>query len=300
MPQRQVRALFALSLLLLITVCPLHAQTRVLADTLTTVLPANTTGQIDVIGSRKRSYYLAAPGEVRLYTHVQRTSTVVVRGIAWDFAVAPTHDVIVYTRGGAGRTERFVWAVALDPQTGLAKGSEYRLSRNQGDVPSPSPDGKWVAFARDDTNGVGQSVVVVPVRGGTERVVAGPFTTSIDHIRWTPDGKSLYFGVNAPVACVPEWSCLPLANAAESRLGSIRRVGVEGGAVSLVATTTASPWPGLSPDGTTIAFGSQGMARRFVLANVNGERLDSFVLPPTQTVAGWLSGSTLLIRTVRR
>jgi hypothetical protein len=284
----------------LVGAAPLFAQSRVLADTLTTVLPANTTGQIEVIVSRKRSYYLAAPGEVRLYTHVQRASTVVVPGIAWDFAVAPTHDVIVYTRGGPGRTERFVWAVALDPQTGLAKGAEYRLSRNQGDVPSPSPDAKWVAFARDDTKGVGQSVVVVPIRGGPEREIAGPFTTSIDHIRWTPDGKSLFFGLNPPVACVPEWSCLPLADAAESRLGSIRRVGVEGGAVSLIATTAASPWPGLSPDGTTIAFGSQGMARRFVLANVNGERLDSFILPPTQAVAGWLSGSTLLIRTIRR
>lgn len=291
------RALFVL--LSLAPLGQLPAQTRVLADTLTTVLPANTTGQIEVIGSRNRSYYLAAPGEVRLYTHIQRTSTVVVPAIAWDFAVAAAHDVMVYTRGGAGRTERFVWAVALDPQTGLAKGSEYRLSRNQGDVPSPSPDGKWVAFARDDSNGVGQSLVVVPVRGGTERVIAGPFTTTIDHIRWTPDGKSLYFGVNPPVACVPEWSCLPTANASQLRTGSIRRVAVEGGAVTSIVTT-GSPWPGLSPDGTMIAYGSSSAPRQFVVANASGQQTDTFVLPPTQTIAGWISGATLVVRTIRR
>jgi hypothetical protein len=52
-----------------------------------------------------------------------------------------------------------------------------------------------LAFARDDS--AGQSLVVLPTLGGPEHVLAS-FLAGLEVIRWTPDAKTLYFGVGAP------------------------------------------------------------------------------------------------------
>jgi Tol biopolymer transport system component len=194
-----------------------------------------------------------------------------------------------------------VWLSSLDPKTGLAAGPERRVSTSPGDVPSISPDGSLVAFARDDASGVGQSVVVVPV-GGPERVIVPALPSSVDHIRWTPDGSAIYVGVNPPVACEPQWSCLPLPAGGEKNVATIRRAAIAGGPVSIVATVR-SPWPGLSPDGTLIVYGDPSGPRVFAVADREGRKLGTFTLTMTQTMAGWLDGATLMVRaggTIRR
>jgi dipeptidyl aminopeptidase/acylaminoacyl peptidase len=191
------------------------------------------------------------------------------------------------------RTEQFVWALPLDPRTGVAAGPEHRLSGNSGDVPSIAPDGQWVAFARDDSTGVGQSVVVVSIRGETERVVAPALPSSVANIRWTPDGKTLYIGVNPPVACVPMFSCLPLPQGDRQSSASIRRAAIEGGQISVIAKV-GNPSPGLSPDGRTLAYGDTGNSRRLVIADTGGRRIDSIVLRATENASVWLRASTLL------
>jgi Tol biopolymer transport system component len=281
----------------LLGAAPLLGQSRAPAAALPDVFPANTSTELFTLtADARRTYFLNSSGEVWVYDRTGKASTRVVAGGPWDVTVSPTRDALVYTRAGTKPTEQYVWLSPLDPRTGLSAGPERRVSQRPGDVPSISADGKWVAFARDDSSGVGQSIVVVPVAGGAERVVAPALPSSVDHIRWTPDGKTLYFGVSPPVACVPDWSCLPLPHDAENAVGTIRRVAVAGGPVTVLATGR-SVWPGLSPDGTTIVYNDTGRVQRVVVADAaNGRRLDTFVLPSTQTVSGWLSGATLLVR----
>jgi Tol biopolymer transport system component len=213
-------------------------------------------------------------------------------GPLWDLTLSPTENAIAFTKEGSRRGDRHVWLLALDPATGLASGVERLVSPLQGDVPSLSPDGNFLAFARDDPNGVGQSVVVVPAGGGAERVVAPALPSSVASIRWTPDGGTLYFGVNPPVACVPEWSCLPLAPELRLPPGSIRRVAASGGEVTMV-TAARGLTPGLSPDGTTLMF--LDTARTWVVMSADGARRDIVTLAPGRTPAGWLRDSTVLI-----
>src|SRR6185295_7873822 len=194
----------------------------------------------------------------------------------------PAGDAIAYTKAGGGRGDQFVWVLALNPATGLARGDERQLSTHQGDVPSISPDGKLVAFARDDASGVGQSIVVAPLLGGQERVVVAALPSSVANIRWTPDGKTLFFGVNPPVACVPEWSCLPLNQDLRQPPGTIRRVAATGGAVTTVLTARGLV-PGLSPDGTTLLYFDPGPPRRWIVANADGTKRSTVLdLSPAQ------------------
>src|SRR4051812_677675 len=156
-----------------------------------------------------RTLFMHQSGELVLFDQASRSSSRLATGV-WDVAISAKRDLIAYVKGGEARTDHYIWLLPVDPRTGLATGPERRLSATVGDAPAISPDGRLVAFARDDTTGVGQSLLVVPVGGGKERVVAASMPSNIRGIVWTPDDKSIYFGVNIPVPCVPEWSCLPL------------------------------------------------------------------------------------------
>jgi Tol biopolymer transport system component len=280
----------------LLGLVPLLAQSAPRPVVFPDVLPANTVAdQFALTTDRQRTYFLNQAGEIWLFDRERKTSTRVAGSGPWDMAVSPARNAIAYTKRGDKATEQFVWLSSLDPKTGLAAGPERRLSSNTGDVPSISPDGSLVAFARDDANGVGQSIVVVPIGGGAERVIAPAVPSSVDHIRWTPDGTAIYFGVNPPVACDPEWSCLPLPRAGERRVATIRRAEVAGGSVSTVATVR-SPAPGLSPDGTLIVYGDTSGPRAFGVADREGRKLGTITLPATQAMAGWLDRATLLLR----
>ncbi len=261
------------------------------------VLPPDaTTELVALTADGQRTYYLNQAGEVWLFDRGRKTGARITGGRPWDLVVSPMRDAIAYTRGGNTRTEQRVWLTPLDPKTGLAVGPERRLSSNRADVPSISSDGKWVAFARDDTSGVGQSIVVVPIGGGAERVVVPSLPSSIDHIRWTPDGRSLYFGVNPPVACVPDWSCLPLAHDESKGPATVRRATVSGGPVSVVVATARQAPPGLSPDGTVVAYRDTSAPQRLTVTDPNGRPLGGFDLAANQAASGWIGGATLLVR----
>ena len=253
--------------------------------------------QFAVTADGHRTYFVNSAGEAWLFDRTGKTTALVAAGPLWDLNLSPTGDALAYTKAGDHRGDQFVWVLPLNPATGLASGAERRASSQQGSVPSISPDGKLIAFARDEATGVGQSVIVAPIAGGAERVVVAAIPSSLANIRWTPDGRTLYLGINPPVACVPEWSCLPLNPDLRQPPGTIRRVAVSGGEVTTVATARGLA-PGLSPDGTTLMYldaSATGSARRWVVANADGTRRDTVTLPPTQSPVGWLGGSTVLL-----
>jgi Tol biopolymer transport system component len=293
LPIRRVR--HAVAAAALCAGAPLSAQPTLSTQELREVLPPDAKmDQFAVAPDGSRAYFVNATGELWLYDRARKSRARIASGGVSDLNLSPALNAIAFTRVGVGHGNASVWTVSLNPQTGMMVGSARQLSAASSDVPSISPDGKLVAFARDDESGVGQSIVIVPMAGGRSLVVAPSLPASVGNIRWTPDGRQLYFGLNPPVACVPEWSCLELSGANRRPTASIRRVAVAGGAVQMVAVAKGV-FPGLSPDGSTLVYSDTGSARRWVVADTSGVRRDVISLPQTQSVYGWLRGTTLLI-----
>ena len=240
----------------------------------------------------QRTYYRLSTGGVWMYDRNANATARITDAVVWDLALSPTKDAIAYTKAGETRREQYVWLVPLSAATGLPSGKERRVSAHTGDVPSISRDGKRIAFARDDETGVGQTVVVVPIAGGPERVLASAMPAGVSAIRWSPDGAKVYFGVNPPVPFTCAESCL--TGARESRpSATIRRVGSTGGAVETIATVGA-PGPGLSPDGKFVVFGDTGSPRRLIVADADGHRVKAFSVATPQVPHAWMGSSTLL------
>jgi Tol biopolymer transport system component len=275
----------------------------VLPATLISQTPQSQTGslppngaaeQVPLVEAGKRTIYLARGGELWAFDQASSTPTRLVAGRIWDVAVSAKGDLLAYVKGGEERTDHFIYLQSLDPRTDLPQGSERRLTSVQGDAPAISPDGRFIAFARDDSSGVGQSLFVVPATGGKERLVAAAMPSSIRSIAWTPDGKTIYFGVNPPVPCVPEWSCLPLAQS-QRRWATIRRVSASGGAVTTVVSSAQSPSPGLSPDGSTIVYRANDGSRKWIVAEPDGSTRTTLTLTQTQVMQTWSGNATLIL-----
>jgi Tol biopolymer transport system component len=250
--------------------------------------------QIAITSNARRVYYGDSSRAIWMYDRDDKRNVRLADGEAWDLAVSPAGNALAFKRTSKGSAEQHVWLLPLDARTGLAAGVERRASALQGDTPAFSADGKWLAFAADDSVGVGQGVVLVPVAGGRERTVVPFMRASVSSIRWSPDGRSLYYGVNPPVACDPEWSCLPLHEEFKQTTGSIHRVAVDGRDQATIATKVGGGWPGLAADGSVLAYTDTGFPVRLVVADTSGKRLASFPLVPRQTAEGWVNGSTLL------
>ncbi len=269
---------------------PAPQQTR-----LTDVLPGDVrVTQMVLTPDARRVYYGDSARALWMYDRADKRNVRLADGEAWDLTVSATGNALAFKRTAVGSADQHVWVLPLDARTGVATGPARRASERQGDTPAISVDGKWLAFAADDSVGVGQGVVIVPVGGGQERVVVPFMRASVSNIRWSPDGRSLYYGVNPPVACDPEWSCLPLHEEFKQTTGSIRRVAVDGKGQSTIAPRVTGGWPGLSADGSLLAYAEGGFPGRMIVADTTGKQLGSFPLVPRQTAEGWVNGSTLL------
>ncbi len=262
---------------------------------LTDVLPGDVrVTQMVLTPDARRVYYGDSARAIWMYDRADKRNVRLADGEAWDLTVSAAGNALAFKRTAAGSGDQHVWVLPLDARTGLATGPARRASERQGDTPSISVDGKWLAFAADDSVGVGQGVVIVPVGGGAERVVVPFMRASVSNIRWSADGRSLYYGLNPPVACDPEWSCLPLREEFKQTTGSIHRVAIDGKSQSTIAPKVTGGWPGLSADGSLLAYAEGGFPGRMIVADTTGKQLGSFPLVPRQTAEGWVNGSTLL------
>jgi Tol biopolymer transport system component len=269
------------------------AQAPAAAQPVRNLLPANATvDQFVIAADSQRTYYAPPTGGIIMYDHRSGATSSLSSDVAWGLMLSTAGDAIAYTKVGVTRREQHVWYLPLSRSTGLAAGKERRLSSTSGDMPAISPDGRWVAFARDDSTGVGQSVVVVAAAGGRERVLATSLPSGVSATRWAPDGKTLYFGVNAPVPFTCAESCLTGARDLRPQ-ATMRRVAAAGGTAETIATV-GSPVPGLSPDGRFLVYRDTGTARRFVVSDADGTRRGTFSLAATQVPHAWLGNSTLL------
>ncbi|MDB4873921.1 MAG: amidohydrolase family protein [Gemmatimonadetes bacterium] len=249
--------------------------------------------QFALTADARRVYYGDSTRAIWLYDRSDKSSVRLAGGENSDLVVAPSGNALAYVKRDASSADQHIWILPLDGRTGVASGAERRASARQGDAPAFSPDGRWIAFAHDDAGGVGQSVVVVAVGGGGERTVVPLQRSSMSAIRWAPDGRSIYYSVNGPPPCDPEWSCLELKPAFKQTAGSLRRVALNGGESAVVVPKLGNGWPGLSNDGTLLVYGDTSSAR-LVVADGSGKRLSNLPMPARQTIEGWLGPSTLV------
>src|SRR6185503_21264186 len=183
------------------------------------VLPPSTSAtQLALTADAQRVYYGDSTRALWFYDRGTKRTVPLAPGEVFDLTLSPRADALAYARATlSGAAEHYIYVLPLDARTGLPSGPERRVSVTPGDAPAIAPDGKSLAFARDDASGVSQSVAVIELGSlasmtgrVTERTLAGSLHSSISNIRWSPDGQSIYFGVNPPVPCNPDWSCLEL------------------------------------------------------------------------------------------
>jgi dipeptidyl aminopeptidase/acylaminoacyl peptidase len=83
----------------------------------------------------------------------------------------------------------------VDVATGLAKVFLEEEGCNYAE-PVPSPDGKWIAFARTPGGEFSfdqAAVAVVPVAGGKAEVLSGQLDRAAGNLKWSPDSSAVYF-----------------------------------------------------------------------------------------------------------
>jgi TolB protein len=106
--------------------------------------------------------------------------------------------------------------------------------------PTPSPDGKWLAYTMAKGGGVLTEIWVMPIGGGESRQLTNePDSARAMTPTWAPDSKSLYFV------------------STRDRQYNVYNIPLEGGnAKKLTSGTGASRFATPSPDGTKIVFPS--------------------------------------------
>jgi Tol biopolymer transport system component len=158
-----------------------------------------------ISGDSVRQYKLSPNGRyilqstrtsLGMYEVASRTSWNLADGEAWELNWSPRGDMIAYVRGGDGGSGEFVWAMPVDANTGRARGPAQRVTIGQGEFPSFSLDGRWIAFAGIDSGGASH-LSILPVTGGPERVLAR-FPSRIVGIHWSADGRAIYLLGPAP------------------------------------------------------------------------------------------------------
>jgi len=206
----------------------------------------------------RRVYYWQDETQLYVFDRATRKTSLVLgdlTGAGTSLALSPAGDRLAFTRSAEGGGDAQLWTLSLDATNGLAKGEPRRTSILAAGGPTFSPDGKSIAFATRTGRTAG-NLVVVPVNGGPEKVVAA-MQGHVWPIVWTK-ADSMYFGVST------------------QGKGGVYRVSVSNGQPEFVLRTAGwGAYPGLSPDGRFIvAYDSTWDS--VMVATASGKRLHAY------------------------
>jgi len=115
-----------------------------------------------------------------------------------DFTFTADGRFVIFTARLAGRTEP--WSTNFDLWRTPADGSRAPESLTADNpawdaAPAVSPDGRrlaWLAMRRPGFEADRYRIMVRDIAGGPAREVAPDWDRSPDHLRWSPDGRTLY------------------------------------------------------------------------------------------------------------
>ena len=167
-------------------------------------------------------------------------------GVEMMPAFSPDGNQIAYVRGEEGTTYFNIWKPIWGHTSIYTKligaGTELRLTKGEGTYSHPawSPDGKYIAFARNSPGASGY--FVVSALGGPERRIADLVEAPCAGLTWTPNGESLVISERSE----------------RRRTSPLIMLSRETGARRIITTTPAENVadidPIYSPDGQWLAF----------------------------------------------
>ena len=277
----------------------------------------------------KRIAFVAAKGDAAAIYLVRSTGGTAAKLIdlpSWSFGLdwSPDGRTLAYSDANPGETPRIV---LLDLASKAIR--PIAISGNSsGDVkPVFSPDGRRIAFIRNDALG-SQKIAVVDLRGDAEASVPRTAPQQLRGIDWAPDGKSLIYSARSGrrfglwrVAADGSKAPEPLAveggdlfNPSVSRNGrvivedveqdrDIWRAALEGGdAVPLIRSTFDDHEPAYAPDGTLAFVSERSGTSEIWLRSTSGaeRRLTSLEGPEISRLTWSPDGQRLAFRSEQR
>ncbi len=216
--------------------------------------------------------------DLRAFNASTHLTTVLVTGYSENPVWSPAGDLIAFAHAG-DQGQELLWSVKMDQTTGkpLEPARRLSLSATSGSSPQFSPDGKFVAFVRDDGGGK-SSLVEVPAAGGAEKVLA--VGAGIARLRWTANGASIYY--------------VDFVNALQKSI--MYRVPSSGGTAQAVHdySNVFDP-PGVTSDGKFAELPEPATARgnSIVLADLSGRPLARVEWPSGVWSTDWSGGYRL-------
>src|SRR5690349_10154927 len=201
------------SLLISIAICSASSAAQqnlpVLHPTFTTIGTLHdTTVNWQAAGSPNGRFvaYTSTAGDFRLFDANSGRSTVIGGAMKWESwpSWSPKGDMVFFTYVNDSH-DASVYAIDLDPSTGIPRDTPRRVTIEGGINASASPDGKWVAYNRtdNDANPI-TDLLVVPSQGGASRKLVTAHLAM--PTRWSPDGKWIYYVAAGPTSAFPDGS----------------------------------------------------------------------------------------------
>jgi Tol biopolymer transport system component len=130
-----------------------------------------------------------APGRLEPLTAVPLTT---LTGVVRYPSFSPDGDRVVFTWTGTSQDNPDLYVQQV------GSGSPLRLTTDPGNDHNPvwSPDGRWIAFLRNQSEAGASELRLIAPLGGTERVLAtihirGGILVSPPHLAWCPDSECL-------------------------------------------------------------------------------------------------------------
>ena len=230
--------------------------------------------------------YTSSYGDLRLYDVRTKRSSVLSSAMKWTGwpAWSQNSDVIVFTYWNEAG-EPSVYAVDVDPNTGAARGTPRRITVNGGTNPSPSPDGKLIAYNRtDDDNKPVTDLLLVPATGGAPRTVVTAWLAA--PTRWSPDGRWIYYVLEGPQSAFADGSAEFDTYRARTDGSSPQRI-----------ARSAGTWPGLTNDGRFLVTRDgtvNDTLRHAIVADASGKQIATFTSSPGDEVGHWVDNYRFL------
>jgi Tol biopolymer transport system component len=229
--------------------------------------------------ARRYMYYVQDSTELVMYDRTTGRESRVLGNMPAgrsDLAISVAGDRLAFGRNAEDGSGPFLWTLGLNPTTGLGVGVPKRVSMSKASDPAFSPDGRKIAFGAGEPGGQ-EKLVIVPAAGGPERLVAAT-RSDVFPIRWTPDGKTIYFGQTFD------------SDADHARNGTYR-VAASGGVPTLVMRSSDyGAYPGLSPDGRWI-ISSDPSDDSTIVATADGKRITTFFPDEFEFTGSWLDNT---------